>query len=530
MMMIGKLSDAIRSATIATLVVAAAIAGTGRAEAAVEIQEVVSPGGIKAWLVEDYTVPLVSLKFAFKGGASQDPEGKSGLAKLMTGLFDEGAGDMDREAFQDALDVSGAEMGFSAGIDEITGSMTWLTERQDEAVHLLKLAVNAPRFDPEPVQRMKSQFLTSLIAEERDPNTLAGRKWRQAIYGDHPYARDSDGTQETMQGLTADDLRAFHRSQFARDNLMIAAVGAISPEELGKRLDEIFGDLPDEAQLRKVPDVEPKLGLDVHYDYPLPQTRLSLLYPGIRREDERFFAAYLANQILGGGTFSSRLYDEVREKRGLAYGVGSDLSNYDHASNWGIGTATRSDRAAETLGIIRDEVRKIAENGVTQDELDRAKDYVVGAYAIANFDSSSAIASTVLGLQLADLPRDYIQTREETIRSVTLDQVNEEAKRLLSVTPSVLVIGPPLQREAAVSRDPDAEPGDATPQPSPTDVRPTTSVGAAPATASEGGPTARLPEQDEQGSAGDETATAVDNDNVAAEPSGTPPAATAGGD
>lgn len=436
------------------------------ASAAVKIQEVVSPGGIKAWLVEDYTVPLVSVKFAFKGGSSQDPDGKSGLAKLMTGLFDEGAGDLDRDAFQDALDVSGAEMGFSAGIDEITGSMTWLAEREDEAVRLLTLAVNEPRFDEEPVERMKSQFLTSLIAKERDPNTLAGRQWREEIYGDHAYARDSDGTQDTMAGLTADDLRAFHRDQFARDNLLIAAVGAISPEQLGQRLDRIFGGLPEKAKLRDVPDLEPKLGHTVHYDYPLPQTRLSLLYPGVEREDPRFFAAYLANHILGGGTFSSRLYNEVREKRGLAYGVGSNLSNLDHVSTWGIGTATRADRAAETLGIIREEVRQVAEEGVTQAELDAAKNFVVGAYAIANFDSSASIAGTVLGLQLAGLPRDYIDTREETIRSVTLDEVNEEAKRLLSVEPSLLVVGPPLDGPAndneagAVPAEPGGASGD----------------------------------------------------------------------
>ena len=484
--MIDKMSKTVLTAAISALVITAALASASPAKAAVEIQEVTSPGGIKAWLVEDYTVPLVSLKFAFKGGASQDPEGKSGLAKLMTGLFDEGAGELERAEFQDALDVSGAEMGFSASIDEITGSMTWLTEREDEAARLLKLAVTSPRFDPEPVERMKSQFLTSLIAQERDPNTLAARQWRETIYGDHPYARDSDGTNESMASLTAEDLRAFHESQFAKDNLVVAAVGSISAEDLGRRLDQIFGSLPETAQLLDVPDVEPKLGESVHYDYPLPQTRLSLLYPGIEREDPRFFAAYLANQILGGGTFSSRLYEEVREKRGLAYGVGSNLSNYDHASSWGVGTATGSDRAAETLQIIRDEVSKIASEGVTPEELEVAKNYVVGAYAIANFDSSSSIASTVLGLQLADLPRDYINTREETIRSVTLDQVNEEARRLLSTEPSVLIVGPPLKEETPAAMG------------------------------------------DNGGNGGQ--ASGFDNDNEPEEPSGKLPAASAGGD
>ncbi|RLQ89349.1 insulinase family protein [Notoacmeibacter ruber] len=527
--MIGTFGIHIRKSALAFFAVAS-LAVAGKAEAAVEIQEVVSPGGVKAWLVEDYTVPLVSMKFAFKGGSSQDPEGKSGLAKLMTGLFDEGAGDLDRAAFQDALDVSGAEMGFSAGIDEITGSMTWLAEREDEAVHLLTLAVNDPRFDAEPVQRMKSQFLTSLIADERDPNTLAGRKWRKAIYGDHPYARDSDGTKETMGGLTAEDLRSFHDSQFAQDNLFVAVVGAISAEDLGKRLDTIFGDLPEKAKLREVLEVQAKLGERVHYEYPLPQTSLSLLYPGIEREDPRFFAAYLANHILGGGTFSSRLYEEVREKRGLAYGVGSNLSNYDHASNWGIGTATRSDRAAETLDLIRDEVSKIVEGGVSEDELEAAKNYVTGAYAIANFDSSSAIASTVLGLQLAGLPRDYIETREATIDAVTLDEVNEEAKRLLSAEPSVLIVGPAFEQTSAGPAGDGALNGDDGGQPLPSDLQPSADNDNAAVGDAKSGPTERAPEA-ETGPVDDQEAkpASIDNNDDRQDASEAPPEMEAGG-
>ena len=412
------------------------------ARAAVEIQKVVSDKGITAWLVEDYSVPLISIRFAFEGGSTQDPAGKEGLAQLMSGLFDEGAGDLERKAFQDRLDASGAEMSFSSGADAFYGSMRMLAEERAAAFELLALAVNRPRFDAEPLTRIRAQLIARLKARERDPGTRADIAWTSAIYGEHPYARRSEGTAETLTGLSADDLTAFHGRLFARDNLVVGVVGAIDAETLKGELDRVFGALPAAPRLAPVNQVEPKLDQRIALDFDVPQASLRLAYPGLARDDPEFFAAYLMNHVLGGGTFSSRLFTEVREKRGLAYGIGSGIVNRDYSSALMIGTSTRADRAAETLAVIRDVVKEMAENGPTAQELADAKAYVKGAYAIGNLDTSMAIARTLVDLQVEDLGIDYIERREALIDAVSLDAVKKVAKRLLSAEPAVMIVGP----------------------------------------------------------------------------------------
>ncbi|TXR48682.1 M16 family metallopeptidase [Phyllobacterium endophyticum] len=410
---------------------------------AVEIKEVVSPKGIKAWLVQDDFVPLISMRFTFKGGSSQDPDGKEGLANLMTGLFDEGAGDLTSDTFQQKLDDVGAEMGFNADDDNISGSIRMLADKRDEAVHLLALAVNAPRFDQAPIDRIRQQVIAGIKSSERDPNAIAGRKFAEALYGDHPYGRRSEGTEASLSSITHDDLKSFHKRNFGRDNLIVAVVGSISPEELAPLLDKVFGSLPEKAQLVPIAEAKLTFGQTTRVDYALPQTSISMVYPGVRRQDPDFFPAYIMNHILGGGTFSSRIYNEVREKRGLAYSAGSNLVTRDHMAALMVNTATRADRAGETLQILKTEVARMAKDGPTQEELIEAKKYLVGSYAVNNLDSSSAVASTLVGLQDQKLGRDYIDKRAELINAVTLDQIKAAAKKLLETEPAILIVGPP---------------------------------------------------------------------------------------
>lgn len=414
----------------------------GPSHASTDIQEVRSEGGITAWLVEDYTVPIIALRFMFEGGSTQDPEGKAGLANLMTGLFDEGAGELDSEAFQLALDDAAAEMSFSAGRDAISGSMRTLAETRSEAFGLLRLALTQPHFDQAPIDRIRAQIVAGIRARSRDPETAAQIAFAKAVYGDHPYARQSEGTPETLATVTADDLRQLHSRLFARDNLIVGVVGAIDAETLKAELDRLFGDLPENADLVPVADVEPRLDQTVRIDYPLPQTSLQLAYKGIARDDPDFFPALLMNHVLGGGSFTSRLFEEVREKRGLAYGIGSGLSNSRHADALVIGTATNADRAAETLDVIREVVARMAEEGPTEAELDAAKRYLIGAYPINNLASSGAIADTLVGLQFESLGLDYIQRRPALINAVTREDAARQARELLSGEPAVLMIGP----------------------------------------------------------------------------------------
>lgn len=434
----GRLVALVSAFVVALSVV---VVATG-ARAAVEIQEVVSDKGVRAWLVEDYTVPIVTMRFAFRGGSTQDPEGKEGLANLMTGLFDEGAGDLDSDAFQKALDEAGAEMSFDQSRDELSGSIRMLAETREKAFDLLRLAVNDPRFDPAPVDRIRAQIVSGIIADSRNPSTLAQIAFNEALFGDHPYARRDEGTAESLATVTPEDLKAAREKMFGRDNLYVAVVGAIDPEDLKRELDRVFGDLREKADLAPVADIQPNLGQETRLDYPVPQTTLRLAYPGMVRQNPEYFAAYLMNHMLGGGTFSSRLFEEVREKRGLVYGISSYIVNFDHATALMIGTGTAPDKAEETLAIIRDEVRRMAEEGPTEDELREAKDYVLGAYAINNLDSSSSIARTLVDIQVNDLGIDYIDRRVSLINSVTLDQVKAAAKLLLDAEPAVMIMGP----------------------------------------------------------------------------------------
>ncbi|MFI0843614.1 M16 family metallopeptidase [Mesorhizobium sp. IMUNJ 23232] len=412
------------------------------AQAAVKIQEVKSDSGVTARLVEDYSVPIVSLRFSFEGGESQDPVGKEGMANLITGLFDEGAGDLDSEAFQTRLDDAGAEMSFRASRDNIYGSMRMLADQRDEALDLMRLAITAPRFDQAPIDRIRGQMIANIRSEAKDPQTEASRRWLKALYGDHPYSRPDDGTEETLKTITADDLKAFHKALFAREQLHVAVVGAIDAETLKRDLDKLFGSLPEKPSLTPVADVTPKLDQVVRYEYALPQTSLHLAYPGVARKDPDFFPAVVMNHILGGGSFTSRLFREVREKRGLTYGIDSSIVNYEHSNALTIGTSTRAGKGIETLGIIRDVVKQMAENGPTEAELAAAKKYLIGAYAINNLDSSSSIASTLVELQIDGLGADYFERRADYINGVTLDQAKAAAKRLLNAEPAVLIVGP----------------------------------------------------------------------------------------
>lgn len=410
---------------------------------ALDIQEVTSPKGIKAWLVEDSSVPLISVRFSFKGGSVQDPEGKEGLANLMTALFDEGAGDLSSDAYQERLDNIGAEMSFNASTDTISGGMRMLKENSPAAFDMLALAIQKPRFDQAAIDRIRSQIVAQINASKNDPNTIASQKFAEVLYGKHPYARRDEGTVKSLEAITRDDLLQAHKKLFGKDQLKIGVVGAISAEELGPLLDKLFGDLQNKAELKPVEMAKVALGATTSVNYDLPQTSITLVYPGVKRSDKDFFAVYLMNQVLGVG-FTSRLYNEVREKRGLAYTVGSGLSPRDYANSLNISTGTRPDRAQQSLDVIRAEVSRMAKSGPTEEELAAAKSFTIGSYAINNLDSSVAVARTLVGLQEQDLSRDYIDKRAELINSVTLDDVKAVAAKLLKADPAILVVGPAM--------------------------------------------------------------------------------------
>ena len=419
----------------------AALLAASPVQAMTKIERVVSPGGIEAWLVREPSVPLIAMQFAFKGGTSQDPEGKPGVAYMSASALDEGAGDLDSKAFQQRMERNAVELSFTTNRDDFRGSLKVLSARKDVGFDLLKLALTQPRFDSEPVERIRAQMLTALKRETTSPNDIGARLWWRTAFPDHPYGRPTNGTLESVPGIQRDDLTAFTGRVLARDNLKIGVVGDIDAAELGVVLDRIFGSLPAKAGLRNVPDVRlASVGKTLQVELDVPQTVVSFGGVGIPRKDPDYIPAFIVNHILGGGSFSSRLYREVREKRGLAYSVYSYLLPLDSTSLFMGGTQTRTDKSQETVGLIEDEIKRLALSGPSEEELDKAKSYLRGSYAL-NFDTSTKIAAQLVQLQVDELGIDYWERRNGLIDAVTLEDVRRVAKRLLEGGVLTTVVG-----------------------------------------------------------------------------------------
>jgi len=411
------------------------------ADAASKIEAITSPGGIKAWLVREPSIPIIALDYAFTGGANADPADKPGVATMVGSLLDEGAGKLDSRAFQEMLEERAVQLGFVANRDQFRGSLHTLSANLDEAVDMLRLALTEPRFDDEPVARIRDQLQAQLVRNSANPNDIANRAWWAHAFPGHPYGRPSNGTRESLGAITVDDLKAYVRNVFARDTLTIGIVGDLDAEKAGKIIDRIFGGLPEKAKLDPVPSASMQgLGERVVVNLDVPQTVISFGGPGLARSDPDFFAAYVVNYIYGGGSMSSRLYHEVREKRGLAYGIRSSMVWMEAANILSGGTATRGDRAAETLSLIDTETKRMAAEGPTQEELDKAKAFLRGSYAIA-FDTSSKIAGQLVQIQLDKLGIDYPEKRNALIDAVTLADAKRVAKRLLDTQTLTLVVG-----------------------------------------------------------------------------------------
>lgn len=406
----------------------ALLAGTAQAE--IDIQEITSSGGINAWVVEEPSIPFVALEIRFRGGASLDAPGKRGAVNLMAALLEEGAGDMDAQAFQTAREALAARYSFRASDDTISISAQFLTENQDEALALLEQALINPRFDQSALDRVRAQVLAGIASDALNPRSIASTALNAAAFGDHPYGTPLDGTAESVTALTQDDMIDAHRNTLTRDRLYVSVVGDVTLEEVGPMLDALLGDLPAEG---------PPLPEDINFDLPggvtvidfdNPQSFALFGHEGMKRDDDDFFAAFIVNHVLGAGGFQSRLMTEVREKRGLTYGIGSYLATMFHAEMVLGSVASSNATVAEAINVTRDEWARMAEEGLTEAELDAAKTFLTGEYPL-RFDGNAAIATIMVGMQMIDLPPDYVINRNDYINAVTLDEVNRVASELL---------------------------------------------------------------------------------------------------
>jgi zinc protease len=395
------------------------------------VQHVVSPGGVVAWLVEDYAVPLVAMDYSFHGGAAQDPQGKAGAASLLAGMLDEGAGDLDAEAFHRALDDHAIRLSFNAERDDFGGRLQTLSRHTGKAFELLALALNAPRFDAAPLERVRGQINAMLKRESKEPDAMAAQAWRRAAWPGHPYSRASRGELGEVDAVTREDLVALHKKLLARDTLKIAVVGAIDAATLAGHLDAVFAGLPQKSALTPVPAIEVSgLGQRIVVDFDVPQANIRFGRPGVARRDPDYITAMVVNHILGGGSFTSRLFQEVREKRGLTYSVYSTLTTADSSPSLIGATSTKNERAGEALAVIEAECVRLALEGPTEDELDKAKKFIIGSYAL-RFDTSTKIAGHLQQLQREGFDAGYLDRRNAEVAAVTLEDARRVAKRLI---------------------------------------------------------------------------------------------------
>lgn len=423
---------------------AVVLALTAPARAEIAIQEITSPGGFKAWLVEDHGIPFTALEIRFQGGTSLDSPGKRGAVNLMTALIEEGADDLDSQGFAAARDALAASLSFRSSLDGVSVSAQFLTENRDQAMALLQSALIRPRFDQDAVDRVREQVLAGLRSDAKDPGAIAGDLVAARSFGSHPYGSKGDGTVDSVTALTRDDIVAAHLGALARDRVTVAAAGDISAAELGKLLDTLLSDLPATGADR--PDraaLYVKGGIKVQ-DFPGPQSVVLFGHGGMRFDNPDFFAASILNEILGGGRFSARLMTEVREKRGLTYGIGTGLASYDQAEALMGQFQASNDKVAEAIDVIRAEWAKIATEGVTEAELNATKTYMTGSYPL-RFDGNGTIASILVGMQIMGLTPDYPKTRNARVEAVTMDDVKRVAGALFKPDDlAFVVVGQPV--------------------------------------------------------------------------------------
>ena len=436
-------SGRIGAGLVSLSVAVGALSAGPAAQAAAKVERVVSPGGIEAYLLREPSIPFLSLSLHFRGGAALDPAGKEGLAYMVSGLLDEGAGDLDSQAFRTELEDLAIRLSFNSGSDELSGQLKTLTVHRARAFELLRLALTSPRFDAEPVERIRNQIQASLRRRDEEPDYVAGRTWFEAAFPHHPYGRPSQGTVASVSAITPADLKTFVAGRLARDNLIIGVAGDITAAELAPLLDQTFGGLPAKSAPFALAEALPARAGTVIVRKDVPQSQVLFGEVGLARDDPDFYAAYVANHLLGGGGFTSRLTEAVREKRGLAYSVYSYLYPMDAAPLWLGGLGTANAAVGEALKLVREQIAQMAAGDVTQAALDDAKTYLTGSFPL-RLTSNDSIASMLVAMQVDHLGIDYLEKRNDYIERVTLKDVQRVAARLYHPDQLlVVVVGQP---------------------------------------------------------------------------------------
>ncbi len=418
---------------------------------ATNIQEVKSKSGITAWLVEEHAQPLISVHITFRdSGSAYDPDGKDGRTAMTSSMLMEGAGNMDSEAFSKALETSAIKLSFTSDTDNFYAVLNTLSEEKEKAFNYLSLALTQPRFDDSSLARIKRQTLLAIKQQQEKPYYRLSRAWQERIFANHPYSKDDMGTEKTVSNLSKIELQNFVKKYLTKENIIVSVAGDITPDELTILLDKNLSNLPANYKPDvKIADISPpKDNKQIVIEQDIPQTIIHFGVEGIKRSDPDYITAYVMNYLLGGGTLTSRLNTEIREKRGLTYSASSTLTQMKHTALFEGGFSTRNEKAGEAISALKQTLNELSQNGINESELSDIKRFLVGSFVV-KLDDNNSVASFLSMMQLHHLGIDYINKRNDLINSVSVKQVNEMAKRLIHIDNlQIIMVGKPILNTA----------------------------------------------------------------------------------
>lgn len=421
--------------------------------------------GVQVWFEEDHTLPIISMTVALPAGSGYDPANKPGLAAFAAAMLDEGAGPYSSQAYQAALSDRGIRLSAQPDRDWTTITLVTLKENARDAFRLLGVALSKPHFDGDAVARVRAQILASLQQDDEDPSSIAAKTFYMRFFAGHPYGHPIDGNPQSVAAITRGDLESFAREHWVRGGMHIAVSGDVDTATLKALLSSAFRTLPQTAP-PAIPPVR-RMGAPgtLIVPMPVPQPNIVFALPALPRKDRDFIPLYVANYILGGGGFSSRLTSEVREKRGLTYDVSTSVNTLSRAGFFAGTAATKAGSVQETITVVRNTIADFAKNGPTQKELDDAKTYLTGSFPLA-FTSNVGITGQLNAFQDVNLPISYLQQRNGLINAVTADDVRRVAKRVFaSGNLTIVVAGSPQAARAPIRPLPGADKPTVPPKP-----------------------------------------------------------------
>lgn len=401
----------------------------------------VTDNGITVLLLERRALPFITVHATVRAGSVFEPEELAGLANITADLLTEGTTRRTATEISEEIDFVGGSLSSSGGIDYSSASVKILSRDREKGFELLADILINPSFPPEEIERMRSQIKAGIISKEDEPSTVAAEKFNELLFGGHPYSRPAEGTLESVERIKRDEIVSFHRAFYRPNNTIMAVVGDIDKKELKRLLGKHFGEWK-KGEIEP-PDYEKAKPLKKRIvkviDKGITQANIQLGHLGIKRENPDFYAAYVMNYILGGGGFVSRLMTEIRDNRGLVYSVYSYFNPLKDPGSFKVGIQTKNETAREAIQEAINQIRKIAEKGVTEKELRDAKDYLVGSFPL-KFTTNKKIASYLTYMEIYNLGPDYLDRFPVIIENLTVDDINRAARRYLDPESYLLVI------------------------------------------------------------------------------------------